>query len=345
MYMGSKDLGAEDDLKQVIIDFINGAVSQLDIAIQELEEKEIAEVITAKKQEGLKVSIVLEMDYLRADKPSLDPFTPGGKKEPNRMINNALFRSAIKLNSDFNTNIFHQKFIIRDVKSVLTGSTNFTPTGVNNNLNHIVIVHDEKVAREYMNEFKEIQKGNFGRENSGHTKTPKVIKVDKIPIKILFAPEHNPEMEIMKQMAKAKNRIDFAIFTFSQTSGIDDVMKALVPNMPIRGVIDHNQGSRKWAATHGLIPAGCDIRTVKKKGKLNKLHHKLMVLDEKVVIAGSFNYTEPANKLNDENIIIIGDLETTDPLVDEQQKQIGAYALKEIDRIYNTHGTEFVAPQ
>lgn len=36
-----------------------------------------------------------------------------------------------------------------------------------------------------------------------------------------------------------------------------------------------------------------------------------MVLDQRVVIAGSFNYTGPATKLNDEKIIILGHLEET----------------------------------
>lgn len=39
---------------------------------------------------------------------------------------------------------------------------------------------------------------------------------------------------------------------------------------------------------------------------LRKLHHELMVIDEKVVVAGSFNYTKPANEFNDENIFVLG---------------------------------------
>ena len=41
-------------------------------------------------------------------------------------------------------------------------------------------------------------------------------------MKIVFGPEHTPELEIMKQMLKEKKRVDFAIFTFSQSSGIND---------------------------------------------------------------------------------------------------------------------------
>jgi hypothetical protein len=39
---------------------------------------------------------------------------------------------------------------------------------------------------------------------------------------------------------------------------------------------------------------------------LRKLHHKLMVIDERIVLAGSFNYTEPANAFNDEDIFVVG---------------------------------------
>ena len=44
---------------------------------------------------------------------------------------------------------------------------------------------------------------------------------------------------------------------------------------------------------------------------VRKIHHKLMVIDERLIIAGSFNYTEPATPLNDENIVVLGDLEET----------------------------------
>jgi len=37
-----------------------------------------------------------------------------------------------------------------------------------------------------------------------------------------------------------------------------------------------------------------------------KLHHKLMVFEETTTIAGSFNYTAPANEYNDESIFVMG---------------------------------------
>ena len=98
--------------------------------------------------------------------------------------------------------------------------------------------------------------------------------------------------------------------------------------------------NQKWAATRPVKNAGAELFTVKKKGPLNKLHHKLMVIDEQVIIAGSFNYTGPANQLNDENIVIIGDLETTSAASRNKQKRLAAYALAEIDRIIADHGAK-----
>ncbi len=84
--------------------------------------------------------------------------------------------------------------------------------------------------------------------------------------------------------------------------------------------------------------AKCELYKVSPGGGVGKLHHKLMVIDKKVVIAGSFNYTGPANLTNDENIIILGDLEAGTAAQRDAQKKIAAFALKEIDRIIEDHG-------
>jgi len=58
-----------------------------------------------------------------------------------------------------------------------------------------------------------------------------------------------------------------------------------------------------------------------------------MVIDGRLTIIGSFNYTGPANTINDENIIVIGDLEEENDAAEAAQQRIAGYALAEIDRI------------
>ena len=347
LYMGPHTLGAPDNLEETIIQFIEGALKRLEIAIQEVDNWNIANAIIQAKQRGVITTVVLEGDYLKSYPGLKNPYNEGGSLQHNREIMATMMRAGVNVKLDFNTSIFHQKFIVRDRASVLTGSTNFTNTGVSNNLNHIFVIHDKKIARLYYREFKEIMQGRFGYLNEVHDPVPDVEVVSGIPIKVLFAPDHNPEMEIMKQMAKAKHRIDFAIFTFAQSSGIDDQMLVTArAGIQIKGIFENKAGNQKWAATRVLDQAGIDTYLASKlvhkqfDKKLGKLHHKLMIIDEQVVIGGSFNYTGPANALNDENIMIFGDLHETDETKINAQKQFGKYAREEINRIIEVFGTE-----
>jgi phosphatidylserine/phosphatidylglycerophosphate/cardiolipin synthase-like enzyme len=305
----------------------------------------ITRAIIRAKQRKVLVKLVLEADYLIAETALEDPFIQDGPHEPNRKLYNAVLRAKIKANSDYNPHIFHQKFIIRDGESVLTGSTNFTEMGTSKNLNHIVIIHDKTIASIYNKEYTEIQQGHFGKLNEGHDPKPKEEYVSGIRIKTLFAPDHNPEMEIMKQIAKAKKRIDFAIFTFSESSGIDDqLVLAKKAGIDVRGALFKSQANQKWSAKNTLKDAGLELYLVPRSGlaqpKPRKLHHKLMVIDEQLIIAGSANYTGPANKLNDENILVIGNLFEKDHESISKQKSLAKYALDEIDRMITEFGKE-----
>lgn len=306
------------------------------IAVQEIDEPRIAEAIIAARLRGVTIDLVIEQSYLLASRKPKDIATahaPGGKHEINRTLFNAILRSTADVKVDFNPKIFHQKFMILG-NSVLTGSTNFTTTGVTKNLNHVVVIDDAEVANAYKKEFKEIREGRFGKFSLGHDDKPKEATVSGMRVKTLFAPDHAPEMEIMKQILKARSRIDFAAFTFAQSSGIDDALIAAHRNgIKVSGVLDRRQANQKWAAKRTLSGAGVDIKVAGGTGRLGKVHHKLMVIDDQVTIFGSFNYTKPANKSNDENIVIVGDVDTTSAAARTAQTRIATACRAEIERI------------
>lgn len=345
LYMGPSAVGGPDNLLAAIVSFIDGAQKKLEIAVQELDEPAIAEAILRAKAKGVSVRVVLEADYLMAkdamDAPTDEGQAQGEAHEINRKLHNYLLRAKIHVNADFNSHIFHQKFIVRDRKAVLTGSTNFTHTGTHRNLNHLVIIEDKTIAKCYADEFKEIRNGHFGKYNLENLKAPKERKVSGLRIKALFAPDHSPEMEIMKQIAKAKERVDFAIFTFSKSSGIDDqLLLARKAGIEVNGLFYRNQANQHWAPLPALEAAGVNAQLIpgrNSKIKIGKLHHKLMVIDKQLVITGSFNYTGPANELNDENILLIGDLQETDPAAITAQRKFADFVLKEFDRIREDH--------
>jgi phosphatidylserine/phosphatidylglycerophosphate/cardiolipin synthase-like enzyme len=353
LFMGPTALGAPDDLDAVIRQFIAGAKRKLFIAVQELDSRPVAEAILAAKAAKLTVRMILEGDYLLEQPPLADPWAISGANEGNRVIHSALLRAGVDLITDLNPAIFHQKFIVRDpgepTAAVLTGSTNFTltdtgknvpaaaggdPLKVGNNLNHIVILHGSRATTQYLAEFDRMRSGTFGDLHERVEPRPAEFSLGKVRVKPLFAPVHGPEMEIMKQMLKSKKSVDFAMFTFAQSSGIDDTMIRLAPSLTrLRGVLDHGQGAQTWSATEPLKAAGAQLFENKPGTGVRKVHHKLMVIDERLLIVGSFNYTGPANTLNDENIIVLGDLEETDPVAEAGQQQLAGYALTEINRI------------
>lgn len=344
VYLGPSEHGAPDSLIEPIVDFIDKARRRqnLMIAVQEIDNRAIAEAIIRARKRGVVVNLVIEQDYLRANSPPDDPFLPGGSNEQNRFLFNAILRATADVKSDFNSDIFHQKFMVRG-NTVLTGSTNFTETGVSKNLNHIVVIESQSLAKAFRAEFNEIRRGNFGKYSAEHGEKPKELTVSGVRVKPLFAPDHNPEMEIMKQILKAKQRIDFAVFTFSESSGIDDALKAAAnQGVRVRGILDRMQANQRWAASHGLKATGnMEILVAGHTGGLGKLHHKLMTIDDQLSIFGSFNYTGPANLVNDENIVIIGDLEETDAVANSRQQRIAKAARKEIDRIALVSGEDF----
>lgn len=340
LFVGPDTIGGPDALEPAIIEFIAGAQKELLISVQELDHKPIADAIIEARIRGVRVQMVMEQDYLREAKPP-----PGGKTGAysiNREHFVQVLQHGIDAKADYNPAIFHQKFIVRDRKAVLTGSTNFTTTGVTKNLNHVVHIHDVTVARQYAREFRDLRRGIFGRASLSNPRKPlEDHYVSNVRVKPLFAPDHMPEMEFIKQMNKARERIDFAIFTFAQSSGIDDAMViARRAGVAVRGVLDRRAANQKWAAKNTLKNGGVTLFQNKSGTGVRKVHHKLMTIDDQVTIVGSFNYTGPANLVNDENIIVLGDLDEPAGPRRDAQSTLALAARREIDRIIDTQSEQ-----
>jgi phosphatidylserine/phosphatidylglycerophosphate/cardiolipin synthase-like enzyme len=364
-YVGPQELGAVDNLEQVIVDFLQGARTSLDIAVQELDSEPIAQAILDARWRGVSVNLFLEQDYLRSPLRGKPPKAPAPKPgetpeqalkrvqwdedetdlAANRRILAALLRSDVEVKGDFNPQIFHQKFVLRDYRNgratspgnpaLLSGSANFTLTDTHRNLNHVFVFRSSSVCRQYELEIEQLKLGRFGREIHGDV--PKVFDLGGIPTKVLFAPVHTPELEIMKQMLKGEHEVCFAIFTFAGSSGIDDTMLSLARGgMTITGAVDRGQAAQGWAAPKTMSDPRISLFQPTKASGVRKLHHKLMVIDERIVVAGSFNYTEPANDYNDENIFVLGSVDQVShgvAVAAQPVEDLARYMKAEIQRI------------
>jgi phosphatidylserine/phosphatidylglycerophosphate/cardiolipin synthase-like enzyme len=53
------------------------------------------------------------------------------------------------------------------------------------------------------------------------------------------------------------------------------------------------------------------------------MHHKVIIIDRKIVIAGSYNLTASAEKYNDENVVIIESPRVAELFMEEFQRVYG----------------------
>src|SRR3546814_20594506 len=113
VHMGPSTLGARDDIEAGIVQFIDKAKASLDIAVQEIESRPIAQALVRARQRGIRIRLVLEQDYLRETKPPADPFAIGGAVEENRNLLAALLRAGLDARPPYNPAILHPTFIHR----------------------------------------------------------------------------------------------------------------------------------------------------------------------------------------------------------------------------------------
>ena len=96
----------------------------------------------------------------------------------------------------------------------------------------------------------------------------------------------------------------------------------------MKGVLDCTQSAHDYSPHPALLQKGAKLRRSKLPklpgfGKPGKLHHKMMVIDGKTAISGSFNYTDKANRYYDENVFFM------------HNKDIAQLYIAEIERIYD----------
>jgi phosphatidylserine/phosphatidylglycerophosphate/cardiolipin synthase-like enzyme len=141
------------------------------------------------------------------------------------------------------------------------------------------------------------------------TYTPKALPATAIQateIRVYFtSPTENHVIEpaILQVVASAKKRLLIAMYSFT-----DDELGKAVCAAKERGVsvwilVDGGQdaegGGKEWM---GLLAASIPLVAEDFPGLL---HHKFAVIDDRFTITGSFNWSDRADRMNFENVVII----------------------------------------
>lgn len=191
--------------------------------------------------------------------------------------------------------LMHNKFCVLDEKTVITGS--FNPTQDNMNNNNFIIIQSPTLAKNYEEEFFELRNE---RKKNKRTDINRIM-FNNHTIQQYFCPEDNCKEVFLDEIGKTEHSIYFLTFTFTDNEIAQEIIEKKQEGADVKGVIESFQNKQYWTYPQ-LIEANISINL---DNKATKQHNKLFIIDNKIVITGSFNPTKSANTINDENILVI----------------------------------------
>ncbi len=123
-------------------------------------------------------------------------------------------------------------------------------------------------------------------------------------LSVCFSPGGNCARQVVYWIGRANSSIHVLIYSFT----LDSIGNALIqakqskPNLDIRVVWDESNVKESGSEYQKLLDAGFQIHVDHRNGLL---HDKYAIIDSRIVLTGSFNWTNSANETNRENLIVL----------------------------------------
>lgn len=188
----------------------------------------------------------------------------------------------------------HNKFCVLDGSKVLTGS--FNPTA-RANQDLVVVMDSPDAAKAFQEEFDEMQAGVFG---GGLPTKHQVFPMENGSLKVLFCPDDPCEEEVVSWISQSKEWVLVEAYSFTSWGVLDALKEADARGVRVIVVVEPSQEQ----AVDRL--KGSSVLVVRFKGQ-GLLHRKLVVIDGRILIAGSANPTLSGFHANDENLLVVND--------------------------------------
>ena len=129
----------------------------------------------------------------------------------------------------------------------------------------------------------------------------KNVKIHK-KSRVLFFPSEHSHNKLLKKLKTAKKYCFVCIYCLTNDK-ISAVLWELFKNgVDVRIITDDDTANNKGSDLVPLAQAGIPIRV--DNNKQARMHNKFVVIDDKMLINGSFNFTSSAYKMNNENLVI-----------------------------------------
>ena len=116
-------------------------------------------------------------------------------------------------------------------------------------------------------------------------------------------PRQSPCVPFVESLINhAQTSIDVAMFSLTSRPLAWALVRAAQRGVRVRVVLDDGQARSRWSKYRFLVKRGIPVKLDNRSAYM---HHKFAVIDGKLVITGSYNWTASAEKRNDENLVVL----------------------------------------
>lgn len=133
---------------------------------------------------------------------------------------------------------------------------------------------------------------------------------------VFFSPNGGAENAIVQSIDSAKVRIRMQAFLFSNKEITQALIRAHQRGVKVDVIIDKKMPKKKPNTTEDLLKTGVPtfFDTAHRTA-----HDKIIIVDDNIVLTGSFNFVKVAETKNGENLLIL----KSKPLAEEYVKKLG----------------------
>lgn len=286
-------------LERRLVARLTDAAERIDAAVYHLNSVPIADALIEAHNRGVQVRMVTETD-------NIDEEAIGRLQEV-----------GIPIADDGDPDSYmHHKFIVIDERYVWTGSYNTTYNGAYKNNNNVIFIDSVSLAYNFVQEFRELFLDmEVGKPSGGF-----VTKLsDGTQISTYFSPKNDTISPLLKEVQSAKKSIYFMAFSFTHDALGDAMRDCFESGVDVQGVFEARQVDDRYSEHNAMKDAGLPVVLDENPGTM---HHKVIVIDEEIVITGSYNFSKNAETRNNENLLII-----------KENREIAEAYLGEFERI------------
>lgn len=131
---------------------------------------------------------------------------------------------------------------------------------------------------------------------------PAAPQTGETEIEVLFSPADDCAKRIVSEVGKAKNTIVVAMYYFTSRPIAQALINTSARGVDVRVCMDGSEPHYEYSKAVYLENKNIPIKLITGKGIM---HNKYCIIDDEVIITGSYNWTTRADLENDENLLII----------------------------------------